>query len=83
MMIDEGQVDIKVIAVPFQEPTWNAYQDIEDLPPHIISEIKHFFGVYKQLEGKTMTVLEIHGREPAYTVIEQSIDDYNEKYCKK
>ncbi len=81
-MIDEGQVDIKVIAVPFKEPTWNAYNDVSELPPHILSEIKHFFGVYKQLEGKTMTVLEIYGREDSYKVIEQSIEEYNRRFAK-
>lgn len=81
-MIDEGQEDIKVIAVPFKEPTWNAYNDVSELPPHILSEIKHFFGVYKQLEGKTMTVLEIYGKEDSYKVIEKSIEEYNRRFSK-
>ena len=34
-MIDDGAEDIKVVAVPVKEPTWNCYQDIADLPPHV------------------------------------------------
>ena len=49
-MIDDGEEDTKVIAIPFRDPTWNAYKNIEDLPPHVVDEIKHFFNVYKQLE---------------------------------
>ncbi len=79
-MIDDGAEDIKVLAVPFREPTWNAYSDIEDLPPHIVQEIRHFFGVYKQLEGKTMTVLEMYGRESAQEVVAESIEAYEARY---
>lgn len=82
-MIDEGAEDIKVIAVPFREPTWNAYTDVSDLPPHIVAEIKHFFGVYKQLEGKTMKVLELYGRENARQAIATSIAAYEEKFGHK
>lgn len=81
-MIDEGQEDIKIIAVPFKEPTWNCYKDISELPPHIVSEIKHFFGVYKQLEGKTMTVLEMYDKDEARKVIINSIEEYNKKFSK-
>ncbi|MEG2561851.1 MAG: inorganic diphosphatase [Clostridia bacterium] len=79
-MIDDGQEDIKVLAVPFKDPTWNCYRDIANLPPHIVDEIKHFFGVYKQLEGKTMTVLEMYGRTSAKAVVQKSIEDYEKKF---
>ena len=49
-MIDDGAEDIKILAVPFKDPNWNGYKDVSQLPPHIIEEMKHFFGVYKQLE---------------------------------
>ena len=81
-MIDDGAEDIKVVAVPVKEPTWNCYQDIADLPPHIIAEIKHFFGVYKQLEGKTMKVLEMYSRDKTLEVIQQAIASYKEIFLK-
>ena len=45
-----------------------------------MSEIKHFFGVYKQLEGKTMTVLELYGRSDALTVIDKAIAEYGKRF---
>lgn len=81
-MIDDGAEDIKVVAVPLKEPTWNCYRDITDLPPHIIAEIKHFFGVYKQLEGKTMKVLEMYSRDKTLEVIQKAIDSYKDIFLK-
>lgn len=79
-MIDEGQEDIKILAVPFKEPNWNSYTDVSQLPSHIIDEIKHFFGVYKQLEGKTMKVLELHNAEEAKEVMQRAVDEYISKF---
>ena len=80
LMIDEGAEDIQVIAVPFKEPTWNVFRDVSDLPPHIVEEIKHFFGVYKQLEGKTMKVLQLFGRERTLEVISQAIEAHERRF---
>ena len=46
-MEDNGKRDEKIIAIPFNDPTYNQYQDIKELPKHIFSEMKHFFTVYK------------------------------------
>lgn len=51
-MIDGDAIDDKIIAVPFQDPTWNFYKDISEIPPHCASEISHFFEIYKALEHK-------------------------------
>ena len=48
-MIDEDSYDEKIIAIAREDPTWNFYQDLADLPPHIAQEIRHFFEIYKQL----------------------------------
>ena len=81
-MNDDGAEDIKIIAIPFKDPNWNTFKDCSELPTHIIDEIKHFFGVYKQLEGKTMTVLELHGHDEAEKLIEESIDFYVQNFQK-
>ena len=47
---------------------------------YIIDEIKHFFGVYKQLEGKTMKVLELHNAEEAKEVVQRAVDEYISKF---
>ena len=59
LMQDGGEMDYKIIAIPFKDPTWNIYHDISELPPHIMDEISHFFKVYKQLEGKKTTVFQV------------------------
>ncbi len=79
-MFDENQADDKIIAIPFQDPMWNHYNDLDDLPPHISDEIKHFFQVYKALEHKETTVLEVHGRKRAVGIIKESIERYNETF---
>ena len=80
-MIDNERNDEKIIAIPFDDPTFNAYRGIEALPSHIFQEMRHFFSVYKQLEGKDTAVNEVQGRVQALKVIKQCIDNYNEIYA--
>ena len=44
--------------------------------------MKHFFKVYKELEGKETAVNEVSGREDAEKIIAAAIDGYIENYCK-
>ena len=81
-MMDSGRHDEKIIAIPFSDPTYNGYTDIGELPTHIFDEMRHFFTVYKSLEGKTTAVDEVSGRESAVTTIAAAIDSYIEHYCK-
>lgn len=81
-LIDQGEEDIKILAIPFQDPTWNCYKDVDDLPPHIMAEIKHFFHVYKELEGKEIEVLEVYHVDAAKKVIQDSLDDYTKLFIK-
>lgn len=78
-MIDDGKVDEKIIAVPFNDPTNSSYRDISELPEHISREISHFFEVYKMLENKETAVLEVLGRTDAEAIIEKCIEAYKEK----
>ena len=80
MMQDGGEMDYKIIAIPFKDPNWNTYQEISELPPHIMEEMSHFFRVYKQLEGKQTTVFQVKGREHAELIIKESIQEYNKKF---
>lgn len=79
-MLDNGRNDEKIIAIPFDDPNYNAFRGIEALPSHIFEEMRHFFSVYKQLEGKETAVNEVQGRDQAISVINQCIDNYNEIY---
>ncbi len=81
-MVDNGRQDEKIIAVPFQDPNYNSYRDIDDLPEHIFSEMRHFFTVYKALENKQTAVKEIAGHEEAERIIQTAIDSYVEHFCR-
>ena len=79
-MIDNGDVDDKIIAIPFSDPTYSNIKVVDDLPPHIFDEIVHFFSVYKQLEGKTTAVDSLLGVADAKRIIQEAIDGYKEKF---
>ena len=80
-MTDSGMSDEKIIAVPINDPNYNTYKDVSDLPSHRFDEIKHFFEVYKTLEhNHTTTVSEICDQQEAKRIIEVCIDRYIECY---
>ena len=81
-MLDDGAKDDKIIAVPFDDPTYNTYKDISEVPAHKFEEMSHFFSVYKQLEGKTTVIDEVKNREAAVCIVENCIDRYIEYFCK-
>lgn len=81
-MIDNGRHDEKIIAIPFNDPTYNGYHDIKELPNHIFDEMSHFFSVYKALEGKETAVDEVEGVEKAVEIIQSAIDNYVDHFCR-
>lgn len=81
-MIDSGKIDEKIIAVCKNDPYYNTYHDINDLPQHLFDEIKHFYEVYKALEYKETIVDEIDGKDEAIKIIEKCIKAYKDKYEK-
>ena len=82
-MNDGDARDEKIIAVPLGDPNYNYMFDISQLPEHLLDEIRHFFTVYKELEGRTTVVSKAQNREVANRVIVECINNYNEKFGKK
>lgn len=80
-MIDGDKLDEKIIAIPFEDPTFNSYKDISELPRHIFDEMIHFFKVYKSLEGKETLVEEVQGSAAAKEVIQKCKQYYIDKFC--
>lgn len=78
-MVDSGEADDKIIAVHADDPEYNHYDSVEELPPHRLAEIKRFFEDYKVLEKKTVEVERFLGKEEAYAALEYAIKSYNEK----
>jgi inorganic pyrophosphatase len=82
IMTDNNEQDEKIIAICKQDPFLNCYQDISELPAQKSLEIKHFFEVYKQLEGKQTAVDKILGRKEAEEIIQKCMDNYDKKFGK-
>ncbi len=81
-MKDGGKFDEKIISIPFNDPNYNGYKDIGELPKHVFDEMKHFFKVYKNLEDKETVVDEVQNREKAIEIIEKCINNYVAEFCR-
>ena len=82
-MADEKGPDEKIVCVPVSDPIWNSYNDIEDLNPHRIKEITHFFQVYKDLEKKKVDVGGWGNANEAYEIVDKCIERYEASEHKK
>lgn len=75
-MVDSGYIDTKIVAVCASDPFYQQFEDISQLPEYVGNEIRHFFQVYKTLEGKETSVTKIWGREAALKEIRKNMDAY-------
>ena len=75
-MIDQDEIDDKIIAVPDHDPNYSPYHEISELPSHVASEIIHFFEVYKSLEHKSTTTSEAMGAKVARDIISDCMERY-------
>jgi inorganic pyrophosphatase len=78
-MIDGGDADEKVIAVPVGDPRFADIKDLSDINPHTLKEIKHFFMTYKQIQNKEVTVGEFEGKDAAMQAFTRATELYTEK----
>jgi inorganic pyrophosphatase len=81
-MIDGGDADDKIISVAATDPSVRHYNNIEELPPHFLNELRHFFEEYKTLENKSVSVEEFGDKVTALNIIQNSIDAYKAKFSK-
>ncbi len=81
-MIDGGDADDKIIAVSANDPGVNHYNNIEQLPQHFFSEMRHFFEEYKKLENKTVVVEEFGDKATALDIVDVAIKSYREHFKK-
>ncbi|PIR82881.1 inorganic pyrophosphatase [Candidatus Kaiserbacteria bacterium CG10_big_fil_rev_8_21_14_0_10_56_12] len=72
-MIDGGDLDDKVIAVPVEDKRWDDVHDLKDLNQHTLKEFIHFFETYKNLKGKPakVTINGYEGRAAAEAAFEK------------
>ena len=75
-MFDEKGRDDKILCIPVSDPLWNHIYSLEQVPPHLLDEIEHFFSIYKDLEQKKVVVDGWRNREMAELVIEKARKRY-------
>lgn len=82
-MVDGGEADEKVIAVPAGDPRFKDIRDIKDVNQHTLKEISHFFATYKQLQDKVVNVGEFEGVEAAKAAFERAVKLYADAKAKQ
>lgn len=79
-MIDGGDPDDKIIAVPVSDPRWAHVNDLADINPHILKEMEHFYSTYKKIQNKEVYVAGFEGKEAAQQAIGRSQELYRKKF---
>ena len=79
-MIDGGEGDDKIIAVPVSDERWNAVQRLRDVNEHTLKEIKHFFETYKQIENKEVKISGFEDKEAAIKAVEKAAEMYKKEF---
>lgn len=77
-MIDSGEGDDKIIAVPTDDPRWKEVQDLADVNTHTLKVIEHFFTTYKKLQNKEVVVKGFEGKAAAEAAFEKGRNMYSD-----
>jgi inorganic pyrophosphatase len=81
-MIDQGQMDDKLIAVAAKDPSVNHISRMEELPQHFLLELRNFFEQYKVLENKKVEIDNFQDQFIACRIITEAINRYKEFFRK-
>lgn len=79
-MVDSGESDAKIIAVPVDDPRFKHVENLSDINPHTIREIEHFFLTYKSIQNKIVTIESIRDKSAAKSVINEGLALYRKKF---
>src|SRR5438445_5166344 len=78
-MTDDKGRDDKIIAVHVDDPEYEHYHDISELPPHRLKELERFFLDYKALENKVVNVEDLRGRPHAEETVREAARLYGQQ----
>lgn len=81
-MIDGGESDAKIVAVPVGDPRFNKVISLKDVNEHTLKEIEHFFLTYKQVQKKVVTISGIRDVEDAKNTIKEGVELYKQEFKK-
>ncbi|PIW36522.1 MAG: inorganic pyrophosphatase [Candidatus Kerfeldbacteria bacterium CG15_BIG_FIL_POST_REV_8_21_14_020_45_12] len=82
-MIDGGESDDKIIAVPSEDPRYDHIKEIDDIGEHRLKEIENFFQTYKMLQKKEVETTGFRNKAEALKTVEESVKLYTEKFSKE
>ncbi|HJR40897.1 MAG TPA: inorganic diphosphatase [Gemmatimonadaceae bacterium] len=82
-MLDRGEADDKILAVPSHDPYYGEFFDIADIPQHTLKEVEHFFHIYKDLEGRRVQTIGWEKSISAMRLIGEGMARYKERYWKE
>lgn len=82
-MVDGGEGDDKIIAVPKDDPRWDEVKDLKDLNQYALKEMQHFFETYKTIENKKVVVKGFEGKKAALSAVKKGLKLYREQFGKK
>ncbi|KAF8779385.1 hypothetical protein HU200_002652 [Digitaria exilis] len=78
LVLMQGEKDDKIIAVCADDPEYRHYNDISELSPHRLQEIRRFFEDYKKNENKEVAVNDFLPSATAREAIQYSMDLYGQ-----
>jgi inorganic pyrophosphatase len=75
-MRDEKGIDDKIVAVSVHDPAFADYTDKDQLPAHVLRQVRRFFEDYKVLEHKQVVVEDLLGPVEAFRIIREALELY-------
>jgi inorganic pyrophosphatase len=75
-MRDEKGTDDKIVAVSVHDPAYAHYSHHDQLPPHVLRQMRRFFEDYKILEEKHVSIEHLLGPVEAVSIIDDALRAY-------
>jgi inorganic pyrophosphatase len=75
-MRDEKGIDDKIVAVSIRDPAFAEYTNKDQLPGHVLRQVRRFFEDYKALEHKQVVIEDLLGPEDALKIILEAMELY-------
>ena len=81
-LIDDGEVDDKIIAVFERDEFWQDAKELSDMPQTMVDRLTHYFRTYKAVDvSLARQVIEgTYGVKEALEVIQAALDDYDDAF---